>query len=223
MTELEVAGTTDESDTGTTISFLPDAEVFEELDFSRDTLRQRMRETAFLTSGLRIRFADERSGEWSEEFHYEGGIRDFVRHVNAEKDPIHPSIAYFEAEDEGGRGSVEIALQWNAKYTTDTVFSFANNINTIEGGSHRSGFDAALTSTINKFARRGAAQGGRRTRGDDCEPRGQISLKIREPQFEGQTKTSSQPVGAASCSRSSTRSSPSSSTSIPTSARRSSR
>ena len=159
-----VTGTTDESDTGTTISFLPDGEVFEEIDFSRDTLRQRLRETAFLTRGAPHRFADDRSGEWSEEFHYEGGIRDFVRHVNAEKDPIHPSIVYFEGDDEEGRGSVEVALQWNAKYTIDTVFSFANNINTIEGGSHRSGFDAALTSTINKFARDEGACSRRRRR-----------------------------------------------------------
>jgi len=193
VTDVEVTGTTDASDTGTTISFLPDAEIFEELDFSRDTLRQRLRETAFLTRGLRIRFADDRSGEWVEEFHYEGGIRDFVRHVNAEKDPIHPSIAYFEADDDQGRGSVEIALQWNAKYTTDTVFSFANNINTIEGGSHRSGFDAALTSTINKFARDEAQLKEKEANleGDDVREglAAVISLKLREPQFEGQTKT----------------------------------
>src|SRR4029078_3487459 len=125
VTGVDVTGTTDESDTGTTISFLPDAAVFEELDFSRDTLRQRLRETGFLPRALRLRFGGDRRGEWSEEFHYEGGIRDCCRHVTSEKDPIHPSIAYFEADDEEGRGSVEIALQWNAKYTTDTVFSFA--------------------------------------------------------------------------------------------------
>ena len=196
-TDIEEVGTTDEDDTGTTISFLPDAEIFEELDLSRDTLRQRLRETAFLTRALRIRFADDRSGEWSEEFHYEGGIRDFVRHVNAEKDPIHSTIAYFEAEDEEGRGSVEIALQWNAKYTTDTVYSFANNINTIEGGSHRSGFDAALTTTINKFAR-DSSEGNALLKEKDPSLEGEdvreglaavISVKIREPQFEGQTKT----------------------------------
>ena len=128
-----------------------------------------------------------------EEFHYEGGIRDFVRHVNSEKDPIHPSIAYFEADDDDGRGSVEIALQWNAKYTTDTVFSFANNINTIEGGSHRSGFDAALTSTINKFARDEGQLKEKEANleGDDVREglAAVISLKLREPQFEGQTKT----------------------------------
>jgi DNA gyrase subunit B len=191
--DIELVGETTDDDTGTTISFLPDAEIFEELDFARDTLRQRLRETAFLTRALRIRFADERGGEWSEEFHYEGGLRDFVRHVNAEKDPIHPTIAYFEAEDEEGRGSVEIAMQWNAKYTTDTVFSFANNINTIEGGAHRSGFDAALTTTINKFAR---DEGQLKEKEDNLEGEdvreglaAVISVKLREPQFEGQTKT----------------------------------
>src|SRR4029078_6032689 len=103
-----------------TISFLPDAAVFEELDFSRDTLRQRLRETAFLTRGIRIRFADARSGEWSESFHYEGGIRDFVRHVNSEKDPIHPSIAYFEADDDDGRGSGAVCLHGNRHAMTET-------------------------------------------------------------------------------------------------------
>jgi DNA gyrase subunit B len=197
VTELEHVGETTEDDTGTTISFLPDAEIFEELDLSRDTIRQRLRETAFLTRALRIKLIDERSGEWSEEFHYEGGIRDFVRHINAEKDPIHATIAYFEVDDEEGRGSVEIALQWNAKYTTDTVYSFANNINTIEGGSHRSGFDAALTTTINKFARddsQGPAllkEKDPNLEGDDVREglAAVVSVKIREPQFEGQTKT----------------------------------
>ena len=99
--------------TGTTISFLPDSEIFEEREFSRDTLRQRLRETAFLTRGLRIKLTDEREGEWSEEFHFEGGIKDFVKHVNDGKDPIHGDVIYFEAEDEEGRGSVEIAMQWN--------------------------------------------------------------------------------------------------------------
>ena len=196
-TELEQVGETSEDDTGTTISFLPDAEIFEELDLSRDTIRQRLRETAFLTRALRIKLADDRSSEWSEEFHYEGGIRDFVRHINAEKDPIHPTIAYFEVDDEEGRGSVEVALQWNAKYTTDTVYSFANNINTIEGGSHRSGFDAALTTTINKFAR-DDSQGPALLKEKDPNLEGEdvreglaavVSVKIREPQFEGQTKT----------------------------------
>jgi DNA gyrase subunit B len=109
-TELEVAGKA--TDTGTTISFLPDAEIFEEVDWSYETLSQRLRETAFLTRGLRICLTDERAGGESIEFHYEGGIRDFVAHVNSPKDPIHKRIAYFESEGEDG--AVEVAMQWNA-------------------------------------------------------------------------------------------------------------
>jgi DNA gyrase subunit B len=177
---------------GTTISFMPDAEIFEEIEWLRDTLRQRLRETAFLTKALRIRIIDEREGEWQEEFHFEGGLRDFVMHVNAEKDPIHPTIVYFEAEDDEGRGSVEIAMQWNSKYV-ESVFSFANNINTHEGGSHLSGFTAALTTTINKFARDEGQlkEKEENLEGDDVREglAAIISVKIREPQFEGQTKT----------------------------------
>jgi DNA gyrase subunit B len=188
--DMEVVGDSDE--TGTTISFMPDKEIFEEIDFSRDTLRQHLRETAFLTRDLRIVLADEREGDWREEFHYEGGIRDFVKHIGAEKDPIHGSVIYFEAEDAEGRGSVEVALQWNSKYV-ESVFSFANNINTHEGGSHLSGFSAALTRTMNKVAR---DDGALKEKDDGLEGEdtreglvGVISVKLREPQFEGQTKT----------------------------------
>ena len=178
--------------TGTTIHFQPDAQIFEELEWSRDTLRTRLRETAFLTKALRIRIIDEREGHWEEEFHFEGGLRDFVMHVNAEKDPIHPTIVYFEAEDEEGRGSVEVAMQWNSKYV-ESVFSFANNINTHEGGAHLSGFTAALTTTINKFARDEGQlkEKEENLEGDDVREglAAIISVKIREPQFEGQTKT----------------------------------
>ena len=181
-------------ETGTTISFLPDSEIFDEREFSRDTLRQRLRETAFLTRGLRIKLTDEREGEWSEEFHFEGGIKDFVKHVNEGKDPIHGEIAYFEAEDEEGRGSVEIALQWNSKYV-ESVFSFANNINTHEGGAHLSGFASALTKTMNDvaFGADSLLKEGKdpRLEGEDAREglAAVISVKIREPQFEGQTKT----------------------------------
>jgi DNA gyrase subunit B len=179
--------------TGTTISFLPDSEIFDEREFSRDTLRQRLRETAFLTRGLHIRLADEREGQWSEEFHFEGGIKDFVTHVNDGKDPIHGSVVYFEAEDEEGRGSVEIAMQWNAKYV-ESVFSFANNINTHEGGAHLSGFASALTKTMNDVAfADGLLKDGKdaRLEGEDTREglAAVISVKLREPQFEGQTKT----------------------------------
>ncbi len=177
---------------GTTISFMPDAEIFEEIEWLRDTLRQRLRETAFLTRALRIKLIDEREDEWSEEFCFEGGIRDFVMHVNAEKDPIHPTIVYFEADDEEGRGSVEVAMQWNSKYV-ESVFSFANNINTHEGGAHLSGFTAALTTTINKFARDEGQlkEKEENLEGDDVREglAAIISVKLREPQFEGQTKT----------------------------------
>ncbi|MEZ5100476.1 MAG: DNA topoisomerase (ATP-hydrolyzing) subunit B [Thermoleophilia bacterium] len=189
--EMELVGPWD-GETGTTITWMPDAEIFEELELSRDTLVQRLRETAFLTRGLRIVIDDQREGEWREEFHYEGGIRDFVSHVNGKKDPIHGQVVYFENDEAEGRGSVEIALQWNSSYV-ESVFSFANNINTHEGGSHLSGFAAALTTTMNKFARDDGLlkEKDDSLEGEDCREglAAIISLKIREPQFEGQTKT----------------------------------
>src|SRR5581483_11301670 len=125
-------------DTGTTISFLPDAEIFTDtLEMSTETLVQHLRETAFLTRGLRISPVDERAGGETVEFHYESGIRDFGAYVNGAKDPVHEHIAYFEAEAE--EGSVEVAMKWNTSYQ-ESVYSFANNINTHEGGSHLSGF-----------------------------------------------------------------------------------
>ncbi len=179
-------------ETGTTITFMPDGEIFEEIEWSRDTLVQRLRETAFLTRSLRITLSDERQGDWHQEFYYEGGIRDFVGHVNADRSPVHPHIAFFENEDEEGRGSVEIAMQWNASYV-ESVFSFANNINTHEGGSHLSGFTGALTRTLNVLAR---AEGILKEKDDPLEGEDTreglaavISVKIRDPQFEGQTKT----------------------------------
>jgi DNA gyrase subunit B len=190
--DLESVGECAESETGTTISFLPDSDIFDELEFSASTLSQRLRETAFLTRGLHISLNDERADGKTEEFHYEGGIRDFVTHINAEKDPIHATIASFEAEDDEGRGAVEVAMQWNAKYV-ESVFSFANNINTHEGGSHLSGFTAALTTTMNKFARDDGLlkEKEENLEGEDVREglAAIISVKIREPQFEGQTKT----------------------------------
>src|SRR5205814_2886363 len=109
--DMEVVGETKKSDTGTTISYLPDAEVFEELELSAETLTQRLRETAFLTRGLHIKLTDERAGGATIEFHYEGGIRDFVAYVNATKDAVHKHIVYFEGENE--QGNVEVAMQWN--------------------------------------------------------------------------------------------------------------
>src|SRR3954471_22819137 len=187
--DMEVIGTTAKNDTGTTISFLPDAEVFEELELSAETLTQRLRETAFLTRALHIVLTDERAGGETVEFHYEGGIRDFVAHVNGSKDPIHKRIIYFEGENE--QGNVEVAMQWNASYQ-DSVYTFANNINTHEGGTHLSGFKAALTGTLNRYARdKGLLKKDETLEGEDVREglAAVISVKLRDPQFEGQTKT----------------------------------
>jgi DNA gyrase subunit B len=190
VTDLEVVGKAGKDEYGTTISFLPDAEIFDELEYHADTLRQRMRETAFLTRGLRITLTDERAGGETVEFQYEGGIRDFVSHVNAPKDTVHKHIVYFEGENE--QGTVEVAMQWNGSYQ-ESVYTFANNINTHEGGSHLSGFNAALTRTLNRFARE---LGLLKEKEDNLEGEdvreglaAVVSVKLREPQFEGQTKT----------------------------------
>jgi DNA gyrase subunit B len=177
-------------DTGTTITFLPDAEIFDETDFSFDTLSQRMREMAFLTRGLRLELVDERAGGQRADFRFEGGIRDFIAHVNEGKDKVHNEIIYFESETDDGQ--VEVAMQWNGSYVEST-FSFANNINTHEGGTHLSGFKASLTRTLNDYAR---SKGFLKEKeepltGDDCREglAAIVSVKLREPQFEGQTKT----------------------------------
>jgi DNA gyrase subunit B len=178
------------TETGTSITFLPDAEVFESLDFDFATLQQRLRETAFLTRGLRISIDDSRADGHRSEFHYEGGIRDFVAYLNENKDPIQRRIIYFE--DESDEGAVEVAMQWNSSYQ-ESIFSFANNINTHEGGSHLSGFRSALTRTLNRFAR---AQGHLKEKDDNLSGEdvregltAVISVKLADPQFEGQTKT----------------------------------
>jgi DNA gyrase subunit B len=175
--------------TGTTIDFLPDSEIFEELDFSFSTLVQRLRETAFLTKGLRISIADERVGGEATSFHYEGGIKDFVAYINESKDPIHRHIAYFENENDAG--AVEVSMQWNTSYQ-ESVFSFANNINTSEGGTHTQGFRSALTRTLNKYARDKALlkEKEENLEGEDVREglAAVISVKLQNPQFEGQTK-----------------------------------
>jgi DNA gyrase subunit B len=189
LRELEAIGVCGK-DTGTTISFMPDAEVFEELEWSKETLTQRLRETAFLTRGLRIVLLDEREGEERHEFHYDGGIRDFVKYVNQAKDPVHKHVIYFEAEN--GQSLVEVAMQWNTSYV-ESVFSFANNINTHEGGAHLSGFKGALTGTLNKYARDKGLLKEREANleGEDVREglAAVLSVKLRDPQFEGQTKT----------------------------------
>ena len=178
------------SETGTTISFLPDAEIFESLDFDFSILEQRLRETAFLTRGLAISLTDERSGGNRVEFHYDGGIEDFVRYLNEGKEPIQKKVIFFEGESD--EGAVEVAMQWNGSYQ-ESVFSFANNINTHEGGSHLSGFRSALTRTLNRYARdKGLLkEKDENLSGEDVREglTAVISAKLADPQFEGQTKT----------------------------------
>jgi DNA gyrase subunit B len=176
--------------TGTKITFLPDAEIFETVDFDFDTLTQRLRETAYLTAGLRITITDERAEGQKVEFHYEGGIRDFVAYLNENKDSIQKKVIYFDGESE--EGMVEVALQWNSSYQ-ESIHSFANNINTHEGGSHMSGFRSALTRTLNKYAR---DKGLLKEKDDNLSGEDVregltaiISAKLADPQFEGQTKT----------------------------------
>jgi DNA gyrase subunit B len=178
------------SDTGTTISWLPDAEIFEALDHDFSILEQRLRETAFLTRGLRITLTDERSGGNHVEFRYDGGIEDFVRYLNENKEPIHKKVIFFEGES--GEGAVEVAMQWNGSYQ-ESVFSFANNINTHEGGAHLSGFRSALTRTLNRYAREKGLlkEKDENLSGEDVREglTAVISAKLADPQFEGQTKT----------------------------------
>ncbi len=189
-TDMTAVGVSGKDESGTTISFLPDPDVFDETEFTASTLSQRLRETAFLTRGLRIVLRDERAGGKTEEFHYEGGIRDFVAHVNESKDTVHKHVVYFEGETTDGQ--VEVAMQWNGSYV-ESVFSFANNINTTEGGAHLSGFKAALTGTLNRYARdKGLLKEKEENlEGDDVREglAAVISVKLRNPQFEGQTKT----------------------------------
>jgi DNA gyrase subunit B len=187
---METIGVAPKKESGTTISFLPDPEIFEETEFDASTLSQRLRETAFLTRGLRVVLHDERAGGKREEFHYEGGIRDFVAHVNETKDPVHKHIVFFEGESDDGQ--LEVAMQWNSSYV-ESVFSFANNINTTEGGAHLQGFRSALTRTLNQYARQEGLLKEKEDNleGDDAREglAAVISVKLRNPQFEGQTKT----------------------------------
>src|SRR4029077_11743329 len=188
--EMEVVGKMGKDDpTGTTISFLPDSEIFEELDVDAATITQRLRETAFLTKGLYIKLVDERADGKTVEFHYENGIRDFVAYINEAKDPIHKRLVYFEGETE--QGAVEVGMQWNSSYQ-ESVFTFANNVNTIEGGSHLSGFRSALTRTLTETRREvELLKKEESLDGEDVREglAAVVSVKLRNPQFEGQTKT----------------------------------
>ena len=186
--ELSEVGRSTES--GTRVTFKPDSQIFGEREFSFDILSQRLRELAFLNPGLHISIQDERDPSKSHNFHYEGGIISFVEHLNLTKTPLHPKVIYLCGEKEGTEA--EIALQWNEGYT-ENIYSFANNINTIEGGTHLIGLKAALTRTINSYA---AANGLLKKdqeglQGEDIREglTAVISAKVPEPQFEGQTKT----------------------------------
>src|SRR4051812_46194772 len=174
---------------GTKVKFKPDSQIFESLDFSFDILSQRLRELAFLNRGLKITIEDERNQK-KHDFLYKGGLLSFVEHLNRAKTVIHPKVVHFEGEKDSV--GVEIAMQWNDGYS-ENVFSFANNINTIEGGTHLIGFKSALTRTVNSYA----IDGGHLKK-DDANLQGEdvregmtavISVKVPEPQFEGQTKT----------------------------------
>jgi DNA gyrase subunit B len=176
--------------TGTQITFHPDPEIFETVELSMRTLEERLRETAFLTRGLRITLTDERGAGERAEFCYQGGIEDFVRFLNQNKEPVGKKVIYFSGESD--EGAVEVAMQWNSSYQ-ESIFSFANNINTHEGGSHLTGFRSALTRTVNKYANDHGMlrEKDENLTGEDVREglTAVISAKLRDPQFEGQTKT----------------------------------
>jgi DNA gyrase subunit B len=176
--------------TGTKVTFLADADVFESLDFDFYTLEERLRETAFLTRGLKISIVDERAEGHSAEFQYEGGIEDFVSYLNENKETVHRKVIFFAGESE--EGAAEVAMQWNSSYQ-ESIHSFANNISTREGGSHMSGFRSALTRTLNKYARDHGLlkEKDDNLTGEDVREglTAVVSVKLRDPQFEGQTKT----------------------------------
>jgi DNA gyrase subunit B len=177
---------------GTSITFLPDLEIFETIDYEYDVLEQRFREMAFLTKGLRIDFTDERGETKRQSFKYDGGIVDFVRYLHGQgtRDPIHKKVVYLD--ESGDVGEVEVAMQWNSSFQ-ESLLSFANNINTHEGGAHLSGFRSALTRTLNAYARQKGLlkEKEENLQGEDVREglTAIISVKVQDPQFEGQTKT----------------------------------
>ncbi len=202
--KLEKSGTSDH--TGTTITFWADGDIFETTTYDFSTLSRRFQEMAFLNKGLALELIDERAPIVSDDidsteevesvrrvrYHYEGGIADFVAHINASKGVANPTIIYMESEAEDRRMSAEVAMQWNTTYS-ESVYTFANTINTTEGGTHEEGFRAALTTLVNKFAREWNILKEKEANlsGDDVREglTAIISVKLMDPQFEGQTKT----------------------------------
>ena len=186
-TELEIVGET--AKRGTKVHFKPDSQVFENLDFDFDTLARRMRELSFLTKGVKIQISDERTGK-KREFHYEGGIKSFVEYLNKNREPVHKEPIYIA----GDKNSIlmEVAFQYNDSYN-EIIFTFANNINTREGGSHLIGFKSALTRSINQYLQNSALSKSfkEKVTGDDVREglTAVVSVKLPNPQFEGQTKT----------------------------------
>ena len=176
--------------TANIVTFLPDADIFETLEFDFTTLEERLRETAFLTRGLKISIVDERADGHAATFQYEGGIEDFVSYLNENKDTVHRKVIFFDGESE--EGAAEVAMQWNSSYQ-ESVHAFANNISTREGGSHLSGFRSALTRTVNKYARDHGLLKEKEDNlsGEDVREglTAVVSVKLADPQFEGQTKT----------------------------------
>ena len=190
MYPLKVVGDCQPDKTGTTVVFLPDKEIFEETVYDYDILKQRLREMAFLTKGLKISLKDTREGmEREKVFHYEGGIREFVSYLNRSKEALYPEIIYCEGQQNGV--SVEVAMQHNDSYT-ENCYGFVNNINTPEGGTHIVGFRNALTKTFNDYARKNKLlkDSEPNLSGDDIREglTAIVSVKIENPQFEGQTK-----------------------------------
>ena len=188
---LKVTGDSPRDRTGTIVTFWPDATIFDEVDFRAQTVTERLQVMAFLNRGLEIRFVDERAGhEARETFQYAGGIEDFVRHVNAAKEALFRKVSYFsQAEEEQ---EVEIALQWNSGYN-EAIHSFANGISTTEGGMHEEGLKKALTNVVNRYARQKGSlkENDQNFSGEDIREglTAILSVRLSEPQFEGQTKT----------------------------------
>ena len=190
MYKLKVVGECEPDKTGTKVTFLPDGEIFEETVFEYDVLKQRLREMAFLTKGLKIVLQDLRGEEVREHtFHYEGGIKEFVTYLNKSKTPLYDTIIYCDGEKDGV--AVEVAMQHNDSYS-DNTYGFVNNITTPEGGTHIVGFRNALTKTFNEYARKNKLlkENEPNLSGDDIREglTAIVSVKIEDPQFEGQTK-----------------------------------